>query len=198
MKQIVFFASGSGSNFQAVINAIRQGKIEGHICGLITNKKGIKALERAKKHHIPSRVLSPSSFSDLRHYEEALLDTLKEWSPHLIVLAGYLLKIPSSVIRAYANRIINIHPSLLPRFGGKGLYGVHVHRAVLKQGASQSGCSVHVVTDEYDQGRVLAQRTVPVYPSDTPEALSERVLTQEHELLPEVIDNLLTNTNPKK
>ena len=197
MKQIVFFASGSGSNLQAVIDAIEQGKIKAHIGGLITNKDGIKALERAEKHHIPTKILNPSSFSHTQKYEQALADTLKKWQPNLIVLAGYLLKIPASIIRAYKNRMINIHPSLLPKFGGKGLYGINVHRAVLNRGETQSGCSVHIVTEEYDQGPVLAQRTVPVYKTDTPENLSKRVLQQEHQLLPEVINKLLTDSNSK-
>ena len=191
MKQLVFFASGSGTNFQSVIDAIHSGTVDARINGLIVNKENIGALQRAQKHDIPTKVLPPSSFPNQQTYEEALLNTLANWQPNLIILAGYLLKIPSAIIKAYPKQIINIHPSLLPKFGGKGFYGRKVHEAVINKGETETGCSVHVVDEEYDQGPVLAQRTVPVHPSDTPEQLAERVLEQEHQLLPETIQNYL-------
>jgi len=178
-----------------VIDSIEQGKIEARIAGLITNKSDIKALERAKKHQIPTAVLKPSSYSDKKGYEQALLDTLEQWQPSLIVLAGYLYKIPSAIIQAYPQRIINIHPSLLPDFGGKGMYGIHVHRAAIKQGVSESGCTVHIVTEKYDQGPILGQKKVAVHKTDTPQELARRILTQEHLLLPQVIGSFIKNLN---
>lgn len=195
MKQIVFFASGSGTNFQSVIEAVERGKINARIAGLITNKPDIGAIKRARSYNIPVNVIAPSSFNDQKKYESALLNTLKIWRPDLIVLAGYMLKIPAAIIRAYAGKIINIHPALLPKFGGKGFYGLKVHEAVLDGNDTETGCSVHIVTEEYDEGPVLAQRKVPVHESDTPKTLAKRVLEQEHKLLPEVINNYLTNSN---
>ncbi len=193
MKQLAFFASGSGTNFQSVIDAIQSGMIEARICGLITNNSNAGAVKRATKHDIPVEVLSPTSFSNREQYEKVLLETLNNWQPHLIVLAGYLLKIPAAVIDAYPKKIINIHPSLLPKFGGKGFYGIKVHEAVLESGESESGCSVHIVDKVYDRGPVLARQEVPVQDDDTPETLARRVLKQEHRLLPEAIKNCLPN-----
>lgn len=191
MKQLVFFASGSGTNFQSVIDAVETEIIDAEIVGLITNKKNIKALERAKKHKIPSKIVSPIKFKSQQAYENQLMAALEKWNPTLIILAGYLLKIPDSVIGKYEGKIINIHPALLPKYGGKGFYGKKVHQAVLEGDEIESGCSVHIVTKEYDEGPVLAQRKVPVHPTDTPEKLAGRILKQEHILLPEVIQKLV-------
>ncbi len=122
-----------------------------------------------------------------------MVQTLEEWKPDLIVLAGYMKKIPDIIIKKYANRIINIHPSLLPKYGGKGYFGMNVHKAVIENGEKESGCTVHVVTNEYDSGPVLEQTRVPVFPDDTPEALQKRILVQEHLLLPKVIRQILTS-----
>lgn len=194
MKHIVFFASGSGTNFQSVIDAIEAGKINARITGLISNKSDIGAIERAQKHDIPTQVVAPSGFSDREEYEKALLEKLAQWRPDLIVLAGYLLKIPAAVIQAYPDKIINIHPSLLPKYGGRGFYGLKVHEAVVNAGETETGCSVHVVTENYDEGPVIARRTVSVHPDDTPKELADRVLEQEHKLLPDVIRKFLTNS----
>lgn len=193
MNHLVFFASGSGTNFQSVIDAIQSGEIDADIRGLIVNKSGTGAAERARKNGIPVEQINPASFDDTKQYEETLLKVLERWQPDLIVLAGYLLKIPSAVLEAYPEQIINIHPSLLPKYGGKGFYGLKVHEAVIEGGETETGCSVHVVTEKYDQGPVLGQRKVSVRPTDTPERLAKRVLKHEHELLPEVIKNYLSN-----
>jgi formyltetrahydrofolate-dependent phosphoribosylglycinamide formyltransferase len=187
---IVVFASGSGTNFQAIINAVENGQINGRICGLISNKPGIKAIERAKKHGIAFRVLAPSGFSKPSEYSATLLKQLRDWNSELIVLAGYMIKIPAEVIEEYEGRIVNIHPSLLPKYGGKGFYGIKVHRAVIANNESDSGCTVHLVTEEYDDGPILAQRKVPVKETDDAETLAARVLEQEHKLFPEVIAKL--------
>jgi formyltetrahydrofolate-dependent phosphoribosylglycinamide formyltransferase len=187
LKHLVFFASGSGTNFQAVIDTIHNGSAPVRIRGLITNKWDIGALERAKEYAIPAKVIAPSSFSSVEKYETTLHDALQLWQPDLIVLAGYLLKIPASIVQKYSGRIINIHPSLLPKFGGKDFYGIKVHKAVIKAGEIKSGCSVHIVDEEYDRGPLLAQHTVPVHNTDTPETLAKRVLEEEHKLLPKAI-----------
>lgn len=195
MKNIVVFASGSGSNFQSIIDATQNGSLNAHIVGLISNKSGIKALERAKNNGIPSLVISESEFDKYGAYEKQLLNQLENWNTDLIVLAGYLRKIPGSVIRAYENRILNIHPSLLPKYGGKGFYGINVHKTVLEAKENISGCSVHIVSEEYDKGPILEQATVHVLVSDTPEGLAARILEQEHLLYPKVIETYLNTFN---
>ncbi|MDX1585663.1 MAG: phosphoribosylglycinamide formyltransferase [Balneolaceae bacterium] len=197
MKHIVVFASGSGTNFQALIDAVESGNIDARIRGLVSNRSGIKALERAEKHGIETYVAEPSSFESHQLYVRSLIDKLKEWKTDLIVLAGYMIKVPAEIIEEYSGRIINIHPSLLPKYGGKGFYGINVHRAVLENNEKESGCTVHLVTEEYDKGPILGQIKVPVKSSDTPERLAERVLEKEHELLPEIVDRLINELNPK-
>lgn len=190
MINIVVFASGSGTNFQSIIDAVNEGKINGRIRGLITNKSDIQAIERARKHNIPHITISPDAFDNQLDYVDTLITRLHNWETDLIVLAGYMLKIPSAVIENYERKIINIHPSLLPKYGGKGFYGINVHQAVLENEEQESGCTVHIVTEEYDKGPILAQRKVPVYNTDDAEKLAKRVLKQEHQLLPEVIAKL--------
>ncbi len=192
MKKVVVFASGSGTDFQSIIDAIALKSVHAKIAGLISNNPDAGALERARKNEIPARILRPTDYPDSNIYASYLMDQLDEWSPDLIVLAGYLKKIPVEVIRRYEHRIINIHPALLPKYGGKGFYGIKVHRAVIAAGENESGCTVHVVTEEYDQGPILAQAKVHVYKDDTPEILQQRILKEEHRLLPQVINNLLT------
>lgn len=190
MINIVVFASGSGTNFQSIINAIESGQINGRIRGLITNKKEIQAIERARKHNIDHLYLNPEDYSSYSTYVDVLLNHLEKWDTELIALAGYMIKIPSKVIEKYKNRIVNIHPSLLPKYGGKGCYGMNVHRAVIKNGEDESGCTVHLVTEEYDQGPILGQRKVPVKTSDDAQTLAKRIQKQEHRLFPEIIRKL--------
>lgn len=191
MKNIVVFASGSGTNFQAIIDAVEAGQIDARISGLLASKPGIGALERARKHNINIQVLRPSDFDDSSAYEATLLNMLDEWQPNLIVLAGYMLKVPNSVLDRYENKIINIHPSLLPKYGGKGFYGSKVHEAVIANDEEESGCTVHYVTEIYDDGPIIDQIKVPVRDTDDPETLAARILKQEHKLLPRVIADLL-------
>lgn len=195
MKNIVVFASGSGSNFQSIIDAVESGDLNARIAGLISNKHGVKAVGRAAGRGIPYIVMSENDFEDYSLYEIELLNTLAEWDTDLIVLAGYLRKIPLSVIKAFKKRILNIHPSLLPKYGGKGFYGMNVHQAVIESGDSQSGCSVHVVTEEYDEGPILEQSVVDVAEDDNAESLAKKVLKEEHRLYPKVIANYLTSLN---
>jgi len=192
VKKLVIFASGSGSNFQAIINATKNQDIHAVIAGLIVNKKNIGAVERAQKHDIPVALLTPD---DTHQFEQQLEKQLHKWNPDLIVLAGFLKKIPERIIRKYPDKIINIHPALLPKYGGKGFYGLRVHKAVIEAEESESGCTVHYVNEEYDKGDIIAQKKVPVQPSDTPEILAKRVLKEEHKLLPSVIKNILNQNN---
>lgn len=194
MNTIVVFASGSGSNFQAIIDAIENKTLEAQIAGLISNKEQIRAIERAKKAGIPVRVINPSDYRGPEEFGIALLRQLHLWNPSLIVLAGYMVKVPDQVISEYRNQIINIHPSLLPKYGGRGYFGKKVHKAVLEAGEKVSGCSVHFVDENYDEGPVIARRQVPVLEEDTPDSLAERVLAEEHKLLPEVIAKLLSES----
>ncbi|WP_421775069.1 phosphoribosylglycinamide formyltransferase [Gracilimonas sp.] len=193
MKNIVVFASGSGTNFQSIIDAVQRGELTARITGLITNKAGIGAIERAEKNGIASAVINPAELNSEKEFEEALLKHLKAWDADLIILAGYLKKIPSSVIKKYSNRILNIHPSLLPKYGGKGFYGSNVHKAVIGAGEMESGCTVHIVTEEFDEGPILAQTKVPVNENDTPEDLAKRILKEEHLLYPKTIQKHIQN-----
>jgi phosphoribosylglycinamide formyltransferase 1 len=191
---IVVLASGSGSNFQAILNAIEQGTIDAQVVRLIASRAGIGAIEKAKLAGIDTQIISKSAFESSDAFAHALLSALQLLEPRLIVLAGYLVQIPVEVIKAFPNRIVNIHPSLLPEFGGKGYYGIKVHEAVLKSGKTESGCTVHLVSENYDEGPILAQSRIRVEPNDTPESLAQRVLSEEHKLLPRTIQTLLQQT----
>lgn len=191
MKRLVVFASGSGSNFQAIIDSIQNGAIHAECVGLICDREGIGSIDRANSNGIPVHVIRRKEFDDYDNYALALTATLIEMKPDLIVLAGYLSKIPSMVVEHWRGRIINIHPALLPKHGGKGYFGIHVHESVIQSGDTVSGCTVHFVDEVYDNGDVIAQATVPVLPDDTPFSLQQRVLEQEHALLPSVIEKLL-------
>ncbi|HET8866278.1 MAG TPA: phosphoribosylglycinamide formyltransferase [Gracilimonas sp.] len=191
MKNIVVFASGSGTNFQSIIDAVDRGEITASIAGLITDKDNIGALQRAETHNIPTCIISPYKLSGEAEFAEELLTQLRGWNADLIILAGYLKKIPNSVIREFENKILNIHPSLLPKFGGKGFYGMNVHRAVIEANEGESGCSVHIVTDEFDEGPVIARSKVKIEKNDTPELLAEKILKEEHQLYPKAIQKHL-------
>ncbi|MFP8487917.1 phosphoribosylglycinamide formyltransferase [Gracilimonas sp. Q87] len=191
MKGLVVFASGSGTNFQSLIDAIAKRELSAKIHGLITDKPDIGSIERAKKHGIPHKVINPDSFKNESQFADALLEQLSTWDTDLIVLAGYLKKIPLKVIENYKNRILNIHPSLLPKYGGKGFYGLNVHKAVIENKESVSGCTVHLVNEEFDKGPILAQTEVSVQPDDSPKSLADRILKQEHKLLPATVEKYL-------
>jgi phosphoribosylglycinamide formyltransferase 1 len=193
-KNIVIFASGTGSNFKALHQAALKREIPARITALISDNPDAGALEYARDHGIKDVVLPPSSFDDANDYLQRLNKILDEESPSLIVLAGYLKKIPDEIVDRYRRRIINIHPALLPKYGGKGWYGMRVHRAVIDNGDKESGCTVHYVTSVYDEGPIIAQVKVPVRKDDTAETLAQRVLNQEHLLYPKVVRFLLSNS----
>lgn len=188
--RLAVFVSGSGSNLQSIMDACADERIPGEVALVVSNKKKAYGLVRAEEAGIETIVYRRKSFSDGRAADRFLVEALKERKIDLIALAGYLKMLPPSVIGRYRNRIINIHPALLPKFGGKGMYGINVHRAVIEAGESESGVTIHLVDEIYDHGRVLAQEKVPVLPDDNPEELAARVLNLEHSLYPRVIEKI--------
>lgn len=171
-KNLAVLASGSGSNLEALIQAVKCGIINNaQIALVISNKQDAFALIRAQSAGIPAFCIKT---------DEEIIAKLKEFNTDLVLLAGYLKILSSSFLEAYKSRILNIHPSLLPDFGGMGMYGIKVHEAVIKAGVTESGCTVHLVTEEIDSGPILAQSRVAVLPEDTPKTLAKRVLEQEH------------------
>jgi len=186
--KIAVFASGRGSNFEAILKAIRTGGIRGAgIVAVISNNPGSGALETARRNEIPALHISRTQFDSDGAFDAELLGALGKYGANFIVLAGYMKKVSPAVIAKFRNRIINIHPALLPEFGGKGMYGERVHRAVIDGGAKESGATVHMVDEVYDHGAVILQRKVPVSPDDTPETLAAKILKVEHEIYPEAI-----------
>ncbi len=190
MLDVVVLVSGGGTNLQAIIDAIEDGRVNNaRIAAVISNNKGAFALERAAKHGIDHRCVSPSDYADRAEFNKALKDTIDEYHPGLIVLAGFLVVIPPEIISGYSGRIINIHPSLIPSFCGKGYYGLKVHEAALARGVKITGATVHYVDEGTDTGPIILQKAVEVHDGDTPEILQRRVMEQaEWVLLPKAID----------
>ena len=196
MLRVVVMVSGGGTNLQAILDAVDDGKItNAEIVAVISNNEGAYAIERAKKHQIPAFVVSPKAYETRDLFNEALLATGDACKADLVVLAGFLVKIPEEMIRAYRNRIINIHPSLIPSFCGVGYYGLKVHEAALARGVKLTGATVHYVDEGMDSGPILLQKAVEVKPGDTPEILQRRVMEEaEWILLPQAID-MIANKN---
>ncbi|MDE6550522.1 MAG: phosphoribosylglycinamide formyltransferase [Clostridia bacterium] len=190
MKNIAVFASGGGTDMQSVIDACERGEINGKVSVVIANKNGIYALERADKHSIPYKVFTIKEYGDSESRDKAIAQFLSAFNIDLIVLAGYLSIITSPLLDIYEGRIINIHPSLIPAYCGMGMYGLKVHRAVIEGGEKESGCTVHYVDGGADTGKIIEQVKVKVLEGDTAESLQERVLEQEHILLPKVVAQL--------
>jgi phosphoribosylglycinamide formyltransferase 1 len=184
---IAVFASGGGTNLEALIEASQKGMYNGRINAVISNNSAAFALVRASRHSIPAYHISSKTAPDSESFINQIQQVLQNHSINLIVLAGYMKLLPPEIIRAYRSRIINIHPALLPKYGGKGMYGANVHRAVLASADKLSGATVHFVTEDYDRGPILIQRTLPVLPDDTPESLAARVLEIEHTILPQAL-----------
>ena len=190
MLRIAVLVSGGGTNLQAVIDRIEDGTIRNtEIAMVISNNKNAKALERAEKHNIPSCCISPKDFESREVFNKTLLRTLTDLNPDLIVLAGFMVVIPPEMIRAFKNRIINIHPSLIPSFCGTGYYGLRVHEAALARGVKISGATVHFVDEGTDTGPIILQKAVEVKPTDTPEVLQRRIMEEaEWQIMPKAID----------
>ena len=192
MLRVGVLVSGGGTNLQAILDAIDAGAIRNaKVEVVISNNAGAYALERAKKHGIPAECLSPKDFASRNEFNEALVAKIDSYDLDLIVLAGYLVKIPEIMIEKYRNKIINIHPSLIPSFCGVGYYGLKVHEKALERGVKVTGATVHFVTEGMDEGPIIAQKAVEVLDGDTPEILQRRVMEQaEWLLLPQAIDDI--------
>jgi len=192
MLKIVVCVSGGGTNLQAIIDAIEAGKVTNtEIMAVISNNAGAKALDRAAKHGIEGILLSPKDFASREAFNEAFTAKMIELQPDLIVLAGFLVKIPESMVAAFPGKIINIHPSLIPSFCGVGYYGLKVHEKALERGVKVTGATVHFVDGGMDTGPIIAQKAVSVLPGDTPEVLQRRVMEEaEWILLPQAIDDI--------
>ena len=189
MKNITVLVSGGGTNLQALIDAQESGIIKnGRITCVISSKPGVYALERAKNHGIKSRVLERKLYRDSVEYSRALLKALDEEKADLVVYAGFMTIIDELVVKAYPNRMMNVHPALIPSFCGKGYYGLHVHEKVLERGAKVTGATVHFVDEDLDHGPILIQKAVDVKEGDTPQILQRRVMEEaEWILLPRAI-----------
>jgi phosphoribosylglycinamide formyltransferase 1 len=185
---IAVFASGRGSNFGAVLEKIRSGEIpDTNIAVVISNSSTAGALEIARSHSIPALHYSRTAFGSDEEFTDGLRSLLSEYGVNMIILAGYMKLLPQDIVKRYHHRILNVHPALLPAFGGKGMFGRHVHEAVIAYGTKVSGATVHIVDEEYDHGPVVLQECVAVDDNDSPDSLAEKVLKIEHRLLPEAV-----------
>ena len=187
MLRVAVLVSGGGTNLQAIIDAVKDGTITNtELVAVISNNANAYALTRAKENGIEALCISPKDYADRADFHKALLEKINELKVDLIVLAGYLVKIPEEMVHQYSHRIINIHPSLIPSFCGVGYYGLHVHEAVLEKGVKVTGATVHYVDEGMDTGEIIAQKPVMVEEGDTPEILQKRVMEQaEWKLLPD-------------
>ncbi len=192
MLRVVVCVSGGGTNLQAILDAIDAGTVTNtEMIAVISNNAGARALTRAKEHGIPALCMSPKEYADRESFNRAFTDKLSELQPDLIVLAGFLVKIPEQTVALFGNRIINIHPSLIPSFCGVGYYGLKVHEKALERGVKVTGATVHFVNEGMDEGPIIAQKAVAVEDGDTAESLQRRVMEQaEWILLPGAIDDI--------
>ncbi|MDO4621615.1 MAG: phosphoribosylglycinamide formyltransferase [Eubacteriales bacterium] len=194
MLRIVVLVSGGGTNLQAILDAIDAGRItNAEVCAVISNNPGVYALTRAENKGIEGIVISPKQFETRAAFEEAYLEKVQSYEPDLVVLAGCMVVIPKKMVEAFPNRIINIHPALIPSFCGTGFYGLHVHEKVLERGVRVTGATCHFVDDGTDTGPIILQKAVYVQDGDTPEVLQRRVMEEaEWKIMPEAI-NLIAN-----
>jgi phosphoribosylglycinamide formyltransferase-1 len=192
MLKVGILVSGGGTNLQAIIDRIENQEIKNtKIVTVVSNRKKAYALERAKQHGLSTSWISPITYENREEFDQALIDHFQVLEVDLVVLAGYLVVLGSRFINAYRNRIINVHPSLLPAFSGDGFYGLRVHEAALERGVKVSGATIHFVDEGTDTGPIVAQKTVEVLETDTPESLQKRIMEEaEWQLLPEVINRI--------
>ncbi|UCE91012.1 MAG: phosphoribosylglycinamide formyltransferase [Methanobacteriota archaeon] len=184
--RIGVLASGGGTNLQAIIDSCERGEVDGDVVVVITNVPNAGAVKRAEEHGIEAYCF-PHEGASREQHETDVAECLEKHKVDLVCLAGYLRMLTSDMVERFESRILNTHPALLPSFGGKGMHGIHVHKAVLNYGAKVSGCTIHVVTAEVDGGPIVLQKAVPVLEDDTPESLQERILKEEHKLYPRAI-----------
>ena len=192
-NRIAVFASGAGSNFKNILEKTSEGFIPAKIVLLVTDNYSAGAIEIAKSHNIPVKVFSKNNFLNREELNVQLLNKLKDMDVDFIVLAGYLKLIGSNIVKEYSNKILNIHPALLPSFGGKGMYGKHVHQAVFEHGVKVSGATVHLVNEIYDAGSIVLQKAISIEGINSPEKIAENVLKVEHEIYPKAVKLLVEN-----
>ncbi len=198
MIKIAVLVSGNGTNMQSLIDNCNSGYIPAKIVLVISNKNGVQALDRAKNEKIESLVIEKKNFEDKEEYSARILKEVQKRNIDLICLAGFLLQLGSNIVCAYKKRILNIHPALLPDFGGKGMYGIKVHKAVLESvgmsaaGKKYSGCTVHFVDEEYDHGSIIIQKKVKIADNETAESLSAKILKEEHKLYSEAVKKIIS------
>ncbi|MET3025354.1 phosphoribosylglycinamide formyltransferase [Flavobacterium sp. UW10123] len=185
MKKIIVFASGSGTNAENIIKYFSNTEIA-KVVSVFTNNASAKVIERAKNHQIPVEIFSKNEL-----LERNVLQKVQEIDPDLIILAGFLLKFPENIIEQYPNKIINIHPALLPNYGGKGMYGMHIHRAIVNNKEKETGISIHYVNENYDEGAIIFQANVALTDEDTPETVAEKIHELEQKHFPEIIHRIL-------
>lgn len=188
MKKIVVFASGSGTNAENIIKHFAATKIAS-VVSVFTNNANAKVIDRAKNHQIPTEIFSKSDL-----IEGKVLQKINEIKPDLIVLAGFLLKFPQDIIASYPDQILNIHPALLPKYGGKGMYGMNVHKAVVENKEKETGITIHYVNENYDEGNIIFQKKVSLTDTDTPKDVAAKIHELEQENFPLIIENWLTNS----
>lgn len=185
--RVAVLASGRGSNFQAILDAIDRGELDLDVVLCLSDRAGAGALERARSRGLATTVIHPNEFADESGYASEMLERLRDHEANFIALAGYMKKIPDRVVERFRLRMLNIHPALLPSFGGHGMYGHRVHEAVIEYGVHWTGATVHLVEEEYDTGPIVLQEPVPVYPDDTADDVAARVLEVEHRIYPEAL-----------
>ena len=192
MNNLVVFASGGGSNFRNILKNTQNNKIKDcKVSLLVSNNSNSNAILYAKEQKIDTFIINQQRYPDKQEYIEALTNKISEYHPSLVVLAGYMKLIPKKIINRFKNKIINIHPGKLPEFGGRGYYGMNVHRAVIDSGAKSTAVTVHHVNEEYDRGMIIHEEIIDVMEDDTPETLSERVLGYEHKIYSDVINKII-------
>lgn len=191
-NRIVVCASGEGTNFEAIVEATKNGGLNAQVAGLIASRSGIGALERAAKLGVPARVISLKSFPNRPQWDQEMVKQLEAWKADWVVLAGYLALVGPAVLSRYPARIVNSHPALLPRHGGAGMYGRAVHEAVITAGDRETGVTFHLIDEHFDQGRILDQQKIAVLPEDSAQSLEARVKALEVRLYPKVLNDLVT------
>ncbi|MCL2039416.1 MAG: phosphoribosylglycinamide formyltransferase [Bacteroidetes bacterium] len=180
-----FLASHNGSNMQAIINNVKAGKLNANLCAVISNNRSAIAIEKARNENIPAFIVNSSTHPN--NSDKEIVRILQQYNVNTVILAGYMKAISKYLIDSFNGRVLNIHPALLPKYGGKGMYGMNVHQAVIKNKESISGATIHLVNEEYDKGPILAQKEISVLPEDTTETLAEKVLKIEHNLYTDVL-----------
>lgn len=195
ITRLVVCASGEGTNFESMVEATHQGALRAEVVGLITNRRLAGAIARAERLGISHHVLSPPKFATRAEWDAAMVGQLAAWQTDWVALAGFLVRIGPQVLHKYSGRIVNSHPALLPKYGGEGMYGDHVHRAVIAAGETETGVTIHLIDEHYDRGKILAQARLTVRQGESAVQLAQRVKALERTLYPKVLNDLLITSS---